>query len=93
MANLRTVLALIMMAFLVNACHDGGGKKKAAPVEEDDGFDSDLEAPSVDTGDDFDTDTDDDVFDMVIEEFILRDRKRAEVYNPNQGSNYGYYDY
>ena len=40
-----------------------------------------------------DTDTDDDVFDMVIEEFILRDRKRAEVYNPNQGSNYGYYDY
>tara|TARA_R110000868_G_scaffold82956_7_gene234089 strand:+ start:77348 stop:80863 length:3516 start_codon:yes stop_codon:yes gene_type:complete len=40
-----------------------------------------------------DTDTDDEVVKMVIEEFMLRDRPRAEVYRTNQGNNLGYYDY
>lgn len=40
-----------------------------------------------------DMDTDAEVLEMVIEEFILRDRQRAEVYRANQGNNYGYYDY
>ena len=40
-----------------------------------------------------DTDTDDEVLDMVIEEFILKDRERAEVTRENQGLDFGYYDY
>jgi hypothetical protein len=40
-----------------------------------------------------DTDTDNEVLEMVIEEFMLRDRQRAEVYRVNQGNNYGFYDY
>ena len=40
-----------------------------------------------------DTDTDDEVLDMVIEEFMLKDRERAEVTRENQGLDFGYYDY
>ena len=40
-----------------------------------------------------DTDTDDEVIDMVIEEFMLKDRERAEVTRENQGLDFGYYDY
>ncbi|WFO14867.1 hypothetical protein M601_013195 [Cellulophaga baltica 4] len=40
-----------------------------------------------------DTDTDQEIADVVIEEFLLRERPRAEVYRPNQGNNFGYYDY
>ncbi|MBU2997615.1 TraB/GumN family protein [Cellulophaga baltica] len=40
-----------------------------------------------------DTETDDETLDLVIEEFILKDRERAEVYTTNQINNFGYYDY
>lgn len=40
-----------------------------------------------------DTDTDEEMVAVVIEEFLLRERPRAEVYRPNQGNNFGYYDY
>ncbi|WP_405268060.1 TraB/GumN family protein [Cellulophaga sp. Ld12] len=40
-----------------------------------------------------DTDTDQEITAVVIEEFLLRERPRAEVYRPNQGNNFGYYDY
>ncbi len=40
-----------------------------------------------------DTDTDDEVIDMVTEGFLLKDRKRAKVYRPNQYGAYNYYGY
>jgi hypothetical protein len=41
-----------------------------------------------------DTDTDQEILDVVIEEFMLRDRERAEVYRENQDQGIGgYYDY
>ncbi|WP_233268665.1 TraB/GumN family protein [Cellulophaga sp. L1A9] len=40
-----------------------------------------------------DTDTDDEMVTVVIEEFLLRERPRAEVYRPNQVNNFGYHDY
>ncbi|MDP5231758.1 MAG: TraB/GumN family protein [Cellulophaga sp.] len=41
-----------------------------------------------------DTDTDKEILDVVIEEFILKDRKRAEVFRENQDNGFGgYYDY
>ncbi len=41
-----------------------------------------------------DTDTDQEILDVVIEEFMLRDRQRAEVYRENQDQRFGaYYDY
>ncbi|WP_165749812.1 TraB/GumN family protein [Cellulophaga sp. Z1A5H] len=40
-----------------------------------------------------DTDTDEEMAALVIEEFLLRERPRAEAYRPDQGNNFGYYDY
>jgi uncharacterized protein YbaP (TraB family) len=41
-----------------------------------------------------DTDTDQEILDVVIKEFMLRDRQRAEVYRENQDQGFGgYYDY
>lgn len=40
-----------------------------------------------------DTDTDKEVLEMVLEEFMLKDRQRAEVTRANQIPDYGYYDY
>ncbi len=40
-----------------------------------------------------DTDTDEETLNLVIDEFILKDRKRAEVYTPNTLNNFGFYDY
>ena len=37
-----------------------------------------------------DTDTDEEILSVVIEEFMLRDRKRAEVYRKNQDHNFAY---
>lgn len=41
-----------------------------------------------------DTDTDEEILEVVIEEFLLKDRKRAEVFRENQDNGFGgYYDY
>jgi uncharacterized protein YbaP (TraB family) len=40
-----------------------------------------------------DTDTDEETLDLVIEEFVLKDRKRAEVYTTNAINNFEFYDY
>ena len=40
-----------------------------------------------------DTDTDKDAIQYVSEAFILKDRKRAEVYRPNGYGGYGYHGY
>lgn len=40
-----------------------------------------------------DTDTDKDAIEYVAEAFILKDRKRAEVYRPNGYGGYGYHGY
>lgn len=40
-----------------------------------------------------DTETDEEALNFVIEEFILKDRQRAEIYRPNQVDLYNYYDY
>ncbi|QWX85751.1 TraB/GumN family protein [Cellulophaga sp. HaHaR_3_176] len=40
-----------------------------------------------------DTETDEEALNLVIEEFILKDRPRAEIYRPNQVDFYNYYDY
>ncbi len=40
-----------------------------------------------------DTDTDKETMQYVSEAFILKDRKRAEVYRPNGSAGYGFHGY
>lgn len=40
-----------------------------------------------------DTDSDEEILNIVLEEFLLRERQRAEVYRPNRDQDYGYFDY